>query len=149
MENCCLFVNHLSTWGRRPGEGKRDLENNVGLAYVFIYKLKPIAPATRDTQAYVNILFPSYYFVFFFFWLLVVSALLFAIFKVPRISWGWGGTRMQRKCPMGSSKITNLLFGEANLLYSTIKAFSCSFYVTSNTPRQNLSFGWSDPFGTG
>ena len=67
MENCCLFVNHLSTWGRRPGEGKRDLENNVGLAYVFIYKLKPIAPATRDTQAYVNILFPSYYFVFFFF----------------------------------------------------------------------------------
>ena len=91
MENCCLFVNHLSTWGRRPGEGKRDLENNVGLAYVFIYKLKPIAPATRDTQAYVNILFPSYYFVFFFFgyWLFLLFYSQFS--KCPEFHGGGEG----------------------------------------------------------
>ena len=57
---------------------------------------------------------------------------------------------MQTKCLMGNSKIANLFFGEAKLLHITIKIMSGPFQVTgSNTPRQNLSFGWSNPFGTG
>jgi len=40
-----------------------------------------MAPVTCDTQAYFNILFQN---------LQNLSALLFAIFEVPRIAWGGG-----------------------------------------------------------
>ena len=110
-----------------------------------------MAPVTCDTQAYFNILFPSISFFFKLFFCVVTkpfSSFIRNFRSAQNCMGGWRGG-MQTKCLMGSSKIANLLFGEANLLHLTIKTFSCSFYVASNTPRQNLSFGWSDPFGTG
>ena len=133
------------------GRGRETLESRLVLLTFFIHKLKPMAPVTCDTQAYFNILFPSISFFFTLFFLCCYKTFLLfhsQFSKCPELHGGWEGG-MQAKCLMVSSKIANLLFGEANSLHLTIKTFSCSFYVTSNTLRQNLSSGWSDPFGTG